>query len=215
MKAFLQFDCRYRYRSGFQLEVDFAMGDRVTALHGPSGSGKTTILSLIAGLLKPDRGRIEVGDRLVLDTDTGCCLPPQQRRIGMLFQEQRLFPHMRVKDNLSYGRKRRGDVGVDMDRVLDAMELGDVMERFPQTLSGGQQQRVALARALACAPQLLLLDEPLTAVEPELRERIVSMLERVTEQFKIPTLLVSHNRALVDRLATRTLCISQGRIVDC
>ncbi len=212
MASSLVFDCTHHYPSGFTLDAGFEADGRVTALFGPSGSGKTTILSLVAGLLKPQRGTIRLGERVLTDTTQGLLLPPERRRVGCLFQDHCLFPHLRVHANIAYGLRRRSGNGLPLERVVQTLELEDLLDRYPQSLSGGQQQRVALARAIACAPDLVLLDEPLTAVEDVLRERIVSFIERAVGEFQIPTLLVSHNRDLVDRLATRVIAIEGGRI---
>jgi molybdate transport system ATP-binding protein len=210
----VSFDCRHAYSAGFQLDAQFEADSQVTALFGPSGSGKTTIVRLLSGLLKPDRGRIRLGDRVVTDTQSGLFLRPEQRRVGLLFQHHCLFPHQRVRANISYGISRRGAGGISMERIVETLELDDLLDRYPQSLSGGQQERVALARAIASGPKLLLLDEPLTSVEAALRERIAAFIERVVDEFEIPTLLVSHNRSLVDRLATRVLRIEDGTIVN-
>lgn len=208
----LDFDCRHRYADGFELDARFATNAPVTALFGPSGSGKTTILSLIAGLLRPEAGAIRFGDRGYLDVKTGVFLPPERRRVGVLFQERRLFPHLTVRANIAYGASRRQE-GLSIDRAVEALEIRDLLDRYPRTLSGGQQQRVALARAIASAPQILLLDEPLTGVEAPLRDRIAEFLERVIAEIAVPTLLVTHHRELVDRLASRTIVVEAGRVV--
>jgi molybdate transport system ATP-binding protein len=209
----LEFDCRHRYADGFELDARFATNAPVTALFGPSGSGKTTILSLIAGLLRPASGAIRFGDRTFLDVEGGAFLPPERRRVGVLFQERRLFPHLNVRANIAYGARRRQG-GISIDRAVEALEIGDLLDRHPRTLSGGQQQRVALARALASGPEILLLDEPLTGVEAPLRDRIAEFLRRIVAELAVPTLLVTHHRELVDRLATRTIVIDEGRVVD-
>ena len=194
MKPSLKFRCQHEYPSGFKLDAEFEATDHVTALFGPSGSGKTTVMGLIAGLIKPQQGHIGIGDLVVVDSQAGVFLRPEQRRVGLLFQEHCLFPHLRVKANIAYGMRRRKTGGeVPIERVIETLELGEVLDRYPRSLSGGQQQRVALARAIVCAPKILLLDEPLTAVEAALRDRIAQFIERVVHEFEIPTLLVSHN----------------------
>lgn len=208
----LEFDCRHRYADGFELDARFTTNASVTALFGPSGSGKTTILSLIAGLLRPTAGAIRFGDRTFLDTKTGKFLPSERRRIGVLFQERRLFPHLTVRANVAYGARRREE-GLAIDRAVEALEIGDLLDRYPRTLSGGQQQRVALARAIASAPEILLLDEPLTGVEAPLRDRIAEFLQRIVAELAVPTLLVTHHRELVDRVASRTIVVDEGRVV--
>ena len=188
------------------------MDDRLTALFGPSGAGKTTVLAMIAGLLRPDNGRIQLDNHVLTDTDQGIFVPPEQRRVGLLFQDHCLFPHLRAGANIAYGSRRRGNGGIPTERVIQTLELNDVLQRYPRSLSGGQQQRIALARAIASGPQMLLLDEPLISVEAPLRERIATFIERVVDEFEIPTLLVSHDRGLVDRLASRVITLDQGRI---
>lgn len=211
MESSLTFNCRHRYPSGFTLDASFETGGKVTALFGPSGSGKSTIVSLIAGLLKPQHGLIELGPDVLTDTESRVFWPPERRRVGLLFQDYCLFPHLRVRANITYGMHRRGGQGIPLERVVKTLELENLLNRRPKSLSGGEQQRVALARAIVAAPRLLLLDEPLTAVEATLRDRISSFIERVVQELEIPTLLVSHNRSLVDRLATRVIFLENGR----
>ena len=208
----LEFDCRHRYADGFELDARFATEAAVTALFGPSGSGKTTILSLIAGLLRPAAGAIRFRDRAFVDTAGNVFLLPERRRVGVLFQERRLFPHLTVRANIAYGARRRKG-GASIDATVDALEIGDLLDRYPKTLSGGQQQRVALARAVASSPEILLLDEPLTGVEAPLRDRIADYLQQMIDQLAVPTLLVTHHRELVDRLAQRTIAVEAGRVV--
>jgi len=213
VKPLVEFDCQFRSPSGFELDARFETSDRVTAICGDSGSGKTTLLSLIAGLLRPERGRITLGGTTVTDTTGRIDLAPEQRRVGYLFQDECLFPHLTIRQNITYGTRIRGQRTGNADRLIEILELKHLLERFPRSLSGGQRQRVALARAMAVAPDILLLDEPITAVEEDLRNRIVDLIERVIEETRVPTLLVSHNRDLVRRLATRRLDLADGRMV--
>jgi len=213
MSTIISFDCCYQYPGGFELSAAFEVNAGVTALFGPSGSGKTTILSLIAGLLRPTQGSISISGETVTDMKTKISVPPEQRRIGFLFQDHALFPHLRVKRNIEYGAKRRASGTVPLKRLVETLELQDLLQRYPGSLSGGQQQRVALARALASNPSVLLLDEPLTSVEAALRDRIADYIERVVNEHEIPVLLVSHNRPFVDRLANRVLEIENGRLL--
>src|SRR5262245_38618268 len=179
----LYLDCRFRYDSGFALDAGFEAGDGVTALFGPSGSGKTTILALAAGILRPLSGTIRLGDRVVTDTATGTFVPPERRRIGVVFQEHRLFPHLTVRQNLRFGLGRYAARSVDFARLVEVLEIGELLDRRPAALSGGQRQRVALGRALLCGPEMLLMDEPLAALDEGLKERILTYLERVLAEW--------------------------------
>jgi molybdate transport system ATP-binding protein len=210
----LEFDCRLRYRSGFALEAAFVTGAPVTALVGPSGSGKTSILSVLAGLRRPDAGRVRLGERVLCDSAAGVHLPPERRHIGYVFQDGLLFPHLSARDNLRYGWRRRpaGAGPVDFDRVVRVLELGGLLDRLPHTLSGGERQRVALGRALVCGPELLLLDEPLAAVDEALRGRVLDYVEQVLAEWRVPTLYVTHNLAEALRLAQWGVLLERGRV---
>ncbi len=209
----LEFDCQHRFESGFELDVRFRVDGGVVGLVGPSGAGKTTIARMIAGLVRPRRGLIRLGDRIVTDTESNRHMPVERRRLGMLFQDQNLFPHLTVRQNLEYGLRRRGGDTAVLERAVEMLEIGELLDRRPRSLSGGQQQRVALARAVASGPDWLVLDEPLTAVEADLRERILDYLEQMIGQFEIPTLLISHQRPMVDRLASQVVEVQSGRVV--
>lgn len=207
----MTFDCEHRYDSGFTLRVNFRTAGGVTALVGPSGSGKTTVLSIIAGILRPPHGRVTLGDRVLLDTTSGICVPPEQRRIGLVFQDHLLFPHLSVRGNLLFGARRAGrDSGMNLAHVAEVLELRDVLERSPHTLSGGQKQRVALGRAIMCGPDLLLMDEPLAGLDDALRGRVLDYVERIISEYRLPTLLVSHHRADVARLADQVVRLDHG-----
>jgi molybdate transport system ATP-binding protein len=210
----LSFYCRHRYPSGFLLDARLEAGDGVTALVGPSGAGKSTILSLIAGILRAQEGLIVLGDRVLLDTAGKIFLPPEKRRVGLVFQDQLLFEHMTVRGNLRYGQRRRPARQIDFDRVVDVLELRDLLDRHPRTLSGGQRQRTALGRTILHGPELMLLDEPLSALDAELKERIVEYLCRAFAEWQIPTLLVSHHAEDVKRLAGRTVRVEDGRVKE-
>jgi molybdate transport system ATP-binding protein len=214
--SFLDVRCRLHYPSGFVLDCAFATDAAVTALCGPSGSGKTTVLSVIAGLRRPDSGRIQLGERLLFDSAAGIFLPPERRRIGYVFQDQLLFPHLHVRRNLLYGwrRRPRGARSIDFKRVVDVLELGDMLDRLPHTLSGGQRQRVALGRALLCGPDLLLLDEPLAALDQPLKERILEYVEQVLKEWQLPTIYVTHQMSEVTRLTEQIVLIENGRVVS-
>ena len=210
----LSFRCRHRYAGGFQLDVDFATGAPVTALFGPSGSGKTSVLSLTAGLYAPDRGLIRLGERTLVDTAQGHCEPIERRRVGLVFQDQLLFPHLSVRDNLCYGQRRRPPAAqaIEFGRVVEVLELAGLLGRYPRNLSGGERQRVALGRSLLAGPELLLLDEPLAALDEALKDRILTYLARVVGEWGIPAVYVSHGAAEVARLAEWVVVLDQGRV---
>ena len=203
----LCFDCRFRYDTGFALNFQFSAATGVTAIVGPSGSGKTTVLNLIAGLLQPDAGKISLHDVVLFDSSTGINLPPERRGVGYVIQDFQLFPHLTVAENLRYGWLRSSKAGFEFKKIVDMLELADLLDRAPYSLSGGQKQRVAIGRAILRCPKLLLLDEPLNAVEASLRESIAEYLHRIIGEFQIPTLLVSHDRESVAKLAHATVAI--------
>src|SRR5712692_7959779 len=213
--SLLEFRSKLTYPSGFQLDATFSMDQPVTAICGPSGSGKTSILSIIAGLRRPDQGTIRLGKRLLEDRSAGIHVAPEKRRIGYVFQDQLLFPHLSVRRNLLYGWKRRprGTESVDFHRVGEVLELQELIDRYPYTLSGGQRQRVALGRALLSAPELLLLDEPLVSLDAPLKERVLDYVEQVLKEWHIPTLYVTHDMRDVKRLAQQVIVLEQGQVV--
>ena len=187
----------------------FTAGAGLTALFGPSGAGKTSILNMVAGLLKPDRGHIRIGDRTLFGD--GVDLPPEARRIGYVFQDGRLFPHRRVRANLLYGH----DLAVpahrwmSLDEAIRFLGIADLLDRWPHTLSGGETQRVAIGRALLAAPEILLMDEPLSSLDAARRGEIMTVIERIRDELKLPILYVSHDRVEVDRLATSVVAIGE------
>lgn len=208
----LYFRCQYRYPAGFALDAEFHTRGKIVALFGPSGSGKTTILSLIAGLLVPQHGTIRFADSVWHDTAARIHVRTDRRRVGFVFHDHCLFPHLTVLGNLTYGLRRR-KTPLSLNHIVETLDLQELLGRYPQTLSGGQSQRVALGRALLSGPALLLLDEPLTSVEADLREAICELLQRVVQQYRVPTIVVSHDAALVDRLADQVLAVRAGRIL--
>jgi molybdate transport system ATP-binding protein len=208
----LTFDCKFRYETGFELNFQFTAETGVTAIVGPSGSGKTTVLNLIAGLLRPDAGRISLHDVVLFDSTARINLPPERRGIGYVIQDFQLFPHLSVEENLRYGWQRSNQAGFDFKKIAAMLELDDLLHRAPYSLSGGQKQRVAIGRAILRCPKLLLLDEPLNAVDLSLRASIAEYLDHIIGEFQIPTLLVSHDRESVARLANSTISIAHQNI---
>lgn len=205
--------CRHRFRSGFELDAAFRTDHRITALFGPSGAGKTTLLMVVAGLVRADEARVVWRDRVLVDTATDTWVPPHRRHLGVVFQDQRLFPHLTVADNLRFGERRRRRPGPGMDAVKRVLELGALLGRRPAELSGGERQRVALGRALVSGPELLLLDEPVAAVDEPRRETILAYVDRAIHEWDVPMLYVSHHRAEVHRLADRVVAVDDGRVV--
>jgi molybdate transport system ATP-binding protein len=199
-------------RGEIDLETALEIGPgELIALFGPSGSGKTTLLRMLAGLTRPDAGRIEADGEVWFDADKGIDLPPQQRRVGMVFQDYALFPNMTVRGNLEFALKDRRHSD-RVDAILEATHLTELAARRPETLSGGQKQRVALARALVSEPRLLLLDEPLSALDPHMRALLQEEILALQRRFSLAAILVSHDVAEVHRLATRVYCLEDGRI---
>ncbi|XAK02208.1 sulfate/molybdate ABC transporter ATP-binding protein [Campylobacter coli] len=193
-----------------QLELNTCLkANEITAIFGESGAGKTTLLKIIAGLIKPEFGRIEVGDELWLDTQKNINLAIQKRKIGFVFQDYALFPNMSVKENISYAATSKQKV----EELLSLMNLENLAKNYPKNLSGGQAQRVALARALAREPQILLLDEPLSALDFKMRSFLQDELVKILQHFKITTLLVSHDLAEIYKLSHRILELSDGKII--
>ena len=200
---------------GFSLDVDFALPrPGVTALFGVSGAGKTTIVNAIAGTFTPREGRVVIAGRIVLDTKAGIRVPPRLRRAGYVFQDARLFPHMSVRDNLLFGWRRAPvKAGADeIDRIVALLVLSRLLERRPRALSGGETSRVALGRALLSSPELLLLDEPLAALDAERRAEILPYLERLRDDARLPMLFVSHALDDVSRLADDIVVVKRGRV---
>jgi len=199
---------------GFSLDVDFEVGAGITALFGPSGAGKSTIANAVAGLFKPDRGRIEVNGRTVFDTAANVFVPGRRRRTGYVFQDARLFPHMSVETNLRFGwRRHEPRAGeAEIAHIVELLGLGALMARKPAKLSGGEKNRVALARALLSSPEILILDEPLAALDSARKREILPYLERLRDEARIPMLYVSHAVEEVARLADRLIVLKNGRV---
>ena len=213
----MSFDIDVSLRRGdFDLAVAFQVGPGLTALFGPSGAGKTSILNMIAGVLKPARGRIAVDGQVLFDSTAGINLRPEHRRVGYIFQDARLFPHMSVEANLLYGYKLVPEAAryAAPEHVVTLLGIAALMMRQPASLSGGEQQRVAIGRALLSSPRLLLMDEPLASLDDARKQEILPYIERLRDELKIPILYVTHARAEVDRLAAAMITIEQGRVVS-
>jgi len=202
-------------RGDFTLDVAFEGDKGLTALFGPSGSGKTTILNLIAGLIRPGSGRIAVAGEVLTDTDAGIFVAPHKRRVGFVFQDAQLFPHLTVGQNIKFGRRftQPADDALSVDTVTSVLGIGPLIERRPATLSGGEKQRVALARALLSSPRILLMDEPLAGLDDDRCQEIMALIERVRDAFKVPIVYVTHARDEVRRLASRVIKLDGGRVV--
>ncbi|MEO6042155.1 MAG: ATP-binding cassette domain-containing protein [Croceibacterium sp.] len=185
------------------IALDLATEARLVALVGPSGVGKTTVLNCVAGLVRPDRGHIAVAGETVFDSERRVDLPPERRRAGYVFQDVRLFPHLRVAANLAYGERlaRPEQRWIGQAEVVEFLGIGDLLGRWPANLSGGELRRVAIGRALLSAPRFLLLDEPFASLDPARADLLRALVERIRDELGIPILLVSHDREEVARLA--------------
>ncbi|WP_239495221.1 molybdenum ABC transporter ATP-binding protein [Salinicola halophilus] len=204
--------CDVRKRQGdFSLDVSLDVpASGVTALFGPSGSGKTTLLRLIAGLDRPDSGRVTLGDRVLADTRSGTHRPVHRRGLGVVFQEARLFPHYRVRGNLTYGMPRQSDSR--FDDLVALLGIEPLLERMPGMLSGGEARRVAIGRALLTRPRLLLMDEPLTGLDGERKRELLRYLVRLTREIDIPVVYVSHDPAEITAIADHLAVMERGRL---
>ncbi len=219
MKIEVEIRMRLSSRSrSFELAVSFSSQDDVTVLSGPSGAGKSMTLRAIAGLISPDAGKIRMGGRLLFDSKQGVNLPARKRNVGYLFQDYALFPHLTVRENIGFGL-RHGWLGrlrdkdkKSVEELLDVFELGMESESLPCDLSGGQRQRTALARALIRRPDLLLLDEPFSALDPLLRAKMRSELLKIRSHFRLPVILVTHDSADVDALADTLVLLDKGHV---
>lgn len=199
----------------FKLAVRFQAPGGATALFGPSGAGKTSVVNMIAGLLRPDRGRIAVDDTVLFDASAGVDVPPHRRRIGYVFQDGRLFPHLSVRQNLDYGRRMSGTPrdSRQFEHVVTLLDIGNLLERRPRLLSGGERQRVAIGRALLMHPRLLLLDEPLASLDTARKREILPYLVRLRDEAGVPMVYVSHVAAELRRIANHVVCLNAGHVV--
>jgi molybdate transport system ATP-binding protein len=203
-------------RAGFTLDVQLETSAPVTGVFGPSGSGKSTLLHVIAGLLTPRAGRLVVNGNVLYDASRRIDVQPQRRRIGIVFQDNQLFPHLTIKQNLGYGLnlQPKTERRLNLEQIVELLELRDLLMQRPQQLSGGQQQRVALGRALLACPRLLLLDEPLASLDVRLKHQILPFLQRVNAELQIPMLYVSHAIDEILYLTQRLVVLDRGRVVD-
>ncbi|KGD89449.1 molybdenum ABC transporter ATPase [Achromobacter sp. RTa] len=202
----------------FALDVAFQSSAKRIALFGPSGAGKSLTLRAVAGLLRPDSGRIEINGRVLYDGEAGVCLPAQSRRVAYLFQDYALFPHLTVAQNIAFGLRRgwrnppRREVSPQAQRWVDAFELRAIVGSYPSEISGGQKQRVALARALMLQPDILLLDEPFSALDAQLRGKMRLELNALQRQLDVPMLVITHDPADVDALADEVFEVREGKV---
>jgi molybdate transport system ATP-binding protein len=209
----LAIDIKHRLGS-FLLDAQFEAGSGLIALFGRSGSGKTSIINIIAGLVRPDQGCVSIDGIVLVDSSRGLFVPRHRRRIGYVFQEGRLFPHLTVRQNLLYGRwfAPRSDRRDDLDGVVDLLGIAGLLERRPARLSGGEKQRVAIGRALLAHPRLLLMDEPLASLDDARKSEILPYIERLRDHSKVPIIYVSHSVAEVARLASTVVLLSEGKV---
>ena len=201
-------------RNRFDLDLSCTLEQQTTGIFGPSGAGKTSLFNLIAGIEKPERGQIVLNGRELVNSETGTHVPMHKRGIGVVFQENLLFPHLTIRENLLFGLRYRSTKKKALfDDVVGIMHLGDHLEEFPHRLSGGEQQRTAIGRALLASPELLLMDEPFNALDSGLRLSILPYLKTLQQELQIPMLVISHDIGDILRLTRSILFISRGRAV--
>jgi len=200
----------------FQLSANFTAGPGLMAIFGPSGCGKTSLINVLAGLHRPERGRVAVDGKTLFDSSNNVNLPPHRRRLGYVFQDSRLFPHLSVRSNLTYGTRwvAKPDRHQDFDRIVHLLNLAPLLARRPRTLSGGENQRVAIGRALLASPRLLLMDEPLASLDVVQKAEIMPFIERLRDELGIPIAFVSHSVEEVVRLADTLVILSEGNTVE-
>lgn len=210
----LEVDVRRRL-GDFELQTRFTAEAGLTAFFGRSGAGKTSLVNMLAGLERPDSGRIAIDGHVLFDSATGTDTPPERRRLGYVFQDARLFPHLSVRSNLTYGMRLvpAAERHQDLDAVVDLLDLGALLKRRPRTLSGGEKQRVSIGRALLASPRLLLMDEPLASLDAPRKNEILLFIERLRDELRLPIVYVSHAMEEVIRLADTLVILSQGKVV--
>lgn len=212
----MSLDVDIDHRQGsFRLAARFISQPGLTALFGRSGSGKSTLVNIVGGLIRPQRGRVTVDGQALVDTERGVFVPVHRRRVGYVFQDSRLFPHLSVRHNLLYGRwfsRSEDDAVSEVDAVVKLLDIGRLLERRPDSLSGGEKQRVAIGRALLARPRLLLMDEPLASLDEARRAEILPYIERLRDETGVPILYVSHSVAEVARLATTVVILTEGAV---
>lgn len=200
----MRFDIAVDRRLGAaQVSVTVESDAGLVVLAGPSGAGKTSVLNMVAGLLRPDAGHVRIGGTTLFDAGAGVWVPPERRRVGYVFQDGRLFPHMRVRANLLYGWRLApaAERWMALDEAVAFLGIGQLLDRWPRTLSGGEARRVAIGRALLAGPRFLLLDEPLSFLDPPRRAEVAEVIERVRDELKLPILMVTHDEREAERLA--------------
>lgn len=205
-------------RGSFALEVSAELPARgVTGVFGRSGAGKSSLIDAVAGVSRPERGLIRLGDHTFVDVSRGIWVPPERRRVGYVFQDAKLFPHLRVAANLRYGalRARERTPAIEWERVVEVLDLGDLLKRWPASLSGGERQRVAIGRALLAQPRLVLMDEPLASLDAPRKAEILHYIERLREEYPVPVLFVSHSMDEMVRIADHLLLLNEGAVAAC
>ena len=206
----IEFSLRHRFPGGAALAIDFAAPAGATALFGPSGAGKSSVVGVFAGLIAADAARVVVDGVVLSDSASGIHVPTEQRRLGLVFQDARLFPHMKVKDNLRYGLRRAPEVRIGFDAVVELLGIGGLLERRPHTLSGGERQRVAIGRALLAQPRLLLMDEPLASLDAARKAEILPYLVRLKQTLALPIVYVTHALDEVLAIADTLVLLEDG-----
>jgi molybdate transport system ATP-binding protein len=205
-----------RKQGAFIVDAAFSVQEKgITALFGPSGAGKTSIINMIAGLVRPDTGNIELNGRCLFDSDMGINLAPEMRRVGYIFQDGRLFPHLSVRGNLTYGMRFVPGSGryVTFEQVVELLGIESLLNRRPAKLSGGEKQRVAIGRALLCSPALFLMDEPLASLDDMRKSEVLPFIIRLCHEFSTPVLYVSHSLDEIYRLADQIVILDHGSVV--